>query len=145
MDFKDIKELIKIVNESDIDLFELDKNNVRIKICKQIKNNVISVETINEEKSQVKVQDSIQEKASDVVDGNIVEAPIVGTLYLKPSPKQEQFVKVGQKVNKGDVLCIIEAMKVMNEVTSNYSGEVVEILVQDGEMVEYSQPIFRII
>ena len=69
---------------------------------------------------------------------------MVGTFYLKPSPNAEPYVKVGQKVKKGDVLCIIEAMKLMNEIESEYDGIVEEILVKDSESVEYGQPLFRI-
>ena len=73
-----------------------------------------------------------------------VTSPIVGTLYLAAGPDKDNFVSIGAKVNKGDVLCIIEAMKLMNEIESEVSGEVVEILAQNEEMVEYGEPLFRI-
>ena len=82
-----------------------------------------------------------QEKAPE---GKTVKAPIVGTFYASPSPEKPPFVTVGQKVNKGDVLMIIESMKLMNEVQSEYSGTVKEILVQNGQAVEYDQPIMII-
>ena len=69
---------------------------------------------------------------------------MVGTFYIKPSPTAECYVEVGKEVQKGDVLCIIEAMKLMNEIESEYTGKVVEILVKDGDMVEYGTPLFRI-
>jgi acetyl-CoA carboxylase biotin carboxyl carrier protein len=71
-------------------------------------------------------------------------SPMVGTFYRKPSPDDPSFVEVGKKVNQGDVLCIVEAMKVMNEIQSEIKGEIVEILVEDGASVEYSQPLFKI-
>ena len=77
-------------------------------------------------------------------EGNIVKSPMVGTFYIKPSPTAEAYVEVGKEVKKGDVLCIIEAMKLMNEIESEYAGTVVEILVKDGETVEYGTPLFRI-
>ncbi len=75
---------------------------------------------------------------------NIVKSPMVGTFYSKPSPKAEAFVKVGDKVKKGDVICIVEAMKLMNEVESEFDGEVVEICCKDDEMVEYGQALIKI-
>lgn len=77
-------------------------------------------------------------------DGNIVKSPMVGTFYSKSSPTAEPFVKRGSKVKKGDTLCIIEAMKLMNEIESEFDGEIVDILVNDDEMVEYGQALFVI-
>ena len=79
-----------------------------------------------------------------VMDGNVVKSPMVGTFYSKSSPTADTFVKKGSKVKKGDTLCIIEAMKLMNEIESEYDGEIVEILVNDDDMVEYGQPLFII-
>ena len=76
--------------------------------------------------------------------GNIIKSPMVGTFYLKPSPAAEPYIEIGKEVKKGDVLCIIEAMKLMNEIESEYTGKVTEILVKDGETVEYGTPLFRI-
>lgn len=78
------------------------------------------------------------------VSGNVVKAPLVGTFYAAPSPDKPPFVKVGQQVKKGDVIMIIESMKLMNEVQSDFDGTVAEILVQNGEAVEYDQPIMII-
>ena len=74
----------------------------------------------------------------------VFKSPRVGTFYRKPSPDDPACVEVGKKVKVGDVLCIVEAMKVMNEIQSDISGEIVEILVEDSESVEYSQPLFKI-
>lgn len=78
------------------------------------------------------------------VVGNVVKSPIVGTFYKAPAPGSEPFVKVGSKVSRGDVICIVEAMKMLNEIESEFDGEVTQILVQDGEMVEFGQPIMVI-
>lgn len=77
-------------------------------------------------------------------EGNVVKSPMVGTFYSKSSPTAESFVKIGSKVKKGDTLCIIEAMKLMNEIESEFDGEIVDILVNDDEMVEYGQALFVI-
>ena len=82
--------------------------------------------------------------SAPVLSGNIVKSPIVGTFYAAPAPGKAPYVTVGASVNKGDVLFIIESMKLMNEVTSEFSGKVAEILVKDGEAVEFDQPILRI-
>lgn len=76
--------------------------------------------------------------------GNIIKSPMVGTFYLKPSPTAEPYIELGKDVKKGDVLCIIEAMKLMNEIEAEYTGKVTEILVKDGEAVEYGTPLLRI-
>ena len=85
---------------------------------------------------QVQEIEATEKKENEIKEGNIVKSPMVGTFYSKPSPNSDSFVKVGQKVKKGDVLCIIEAMKLMNEIESEFDGEVVEILVKDEETVE---------
>ncbi len=82
--------------------------------------------------------------AEKAVSGNVVKAPIVGTFYAASSPDKPPFVKVGQQVKKGDVIMIIESMKLMNEVQSDFDGTVAEILVKNGEAVEYDQPIMII-
>ncbi|NLW11828.1 MAG: acetyl-CoA carboxylase biotin carboxyl carrier protein [Clostridiaceae bacterium] len=77
--------------------------------------------------------------------GEIVKSPVVGIYYSSPSPDNDSFVRHGSRIEKGDPLCIIEAMKLMNEVSSPCSGEIAEILVENGQRVEYGQPLFRIV
>lgn len=84
------------------------------------------------------------EEKTETISGNIVKSPIVGTFYAAPSPEKPAFVKVGDSVKKGDVIMIIESMKLMNEVQSDFDGVVAEILVSDGQAVEYDQPIMII-
>lgn len=106
------------------------------------KNSVNSVKSISVSDCVVDQSDVLEsEKKSS---GNIVKSPIVGTFYSTPSPGKPPFVKVGDKVNKGDVIYIIESMKLMNEVKSEFTGVVKEILVESGESVEYGQPIMII-
>lgn len=87
----------------------------------------------------------VTEEVAPISGGHLVESPIVGTFYTAAGPDSEDFVKVGSKVNKGDVLCIIEAMKLMNEIEADQSGEIAEILVANEAGVEYGQPLFRIV
>ena len=82
--------------------------------------------------------------AEAAVSGNIITSPIVGTFYAAPSPEKPAFVKVGDAVNAGDVVCIIESMKLMNEINSEFSGKVAEIYAKDGQAVEYGQKLMRI-
>ena len=90
----------------------------------------------------IQAQAPVEVKTENKIDGNIVKSPMVGTFYSKSSPTVEPFVKIGSKVKKGDTLCIIEAMKLMNEIESDVSGKIVEVLVNDGEPVEYGMPLF---
>lgn len=85
-----------------------------------------------------------ENKTEDTTSGNIVKSPIVGTFYAAPSPDKPAFVKVGDKVKKGDVIMIIESMKLMNEIQSDFDGVVDKILVSDGQAVEYDQPVMII-
>ncbi|MGI5959818.1 MAG: acetyl-CoA carboxylase biotin carboxyl carrier protein [Massiliimalia sp.] len=85
-----------------------------------------------------------EETGEAPVSGNVVKSPIIGTFYAAPSPDKDAFAPVGKQVRQGDVLFIIESMKLMNEVQSEFDGEVVEVLVKDGEPVEYDQPIMVI-
>lgn len=105
-------------------------------------NNTSAVQT-----EQEQIRENIVNEEVEVVEeipGNIVESPIVGTFYSAANPDSEPFAKLGQKVKKGDVLCIVEAMKLMNEIEAEYDGEIVEIYVENEEMVEFGQPLFKI-
>ena len=85
-------------------------------------------------------QDSSEKKS-----GNVIKSPLVGTFYAAPSPEAEPYVKVGDTVKKGQVLGLIEAMKLMNEIESDFDGTVAEVYVKNGESVEYGMPLFRIV
>ena len=96
---------------------------------------------------QVKVIEDIEENTvkEEIKCGNIVKSPMVGTFYSKSSPTSNPYVEIGAEVNKETILCIIEAMKLMNEIESEFNGKIAEVLVKDGEAVEYGQPLFRIV
>ena len=84
------------------------------------------------------------EVAKPVLEGKEVVSPLVGVVYLKPSPDKDNFKQIGDHVKKGDILCIVEAMKVMNEIVSDVDGELVEVLVESEQIVEFNQPLFRV-
>lgn len=153
MDYSSIKELIKIIDDSSLTNFELELDGTVVKMSKnQVA--VVADESAKEVKavkkevskavSSVVAAEVKEETVEKVEGGNLVTAPIVGTFYASSAPGKAPFVKVGDKVNKGDVICIVEAMKIMNEITSEFSGEVVEVFVKEEDMVEYGQPLFRI-
>lgn len=153
MDYKAIEELIKTVSASKLTLLELESEGIKIKMEK--KNEVVSIERIPEVVKTIAVEAQTEEKAEIAKteevkvetkkEGTVVVSPIVGTFYNSPGPDAKPFVEVGSKVKKGEVLCIIEAMKLMNEIQCEVDGEVTEILVKPEQMVEYGQPLFRIV
>lgn len=143
MDIKDIKDLIVTINNTDIETVEIKKSDIQVLITK----------SKSQENHMVKPDDSIKERVVkeekeylplEDEDIFLVESPMVGTYYGAPSPDADPFVKVGDRVEKGQTLCIIEAMKIMNEIESEISGEIVEILANDEDIVEYGQALMKI-
>lgn len=164
MDLKDIKELIEQIDKSDIAYFEAKVGDGFVKMDKSLNRNYgdagnyqeskvvpvsvsapMVVESSKEVTSIVNEDKKVVEDAK-VSDDNIVEikAPIVGSFYVSASPDKPPYVEVGSRVKKGDVLCIIEAMKLMNEIESDVDGEVVEVMAQNQAFVEYGAPLFKI-
>lgn len=132
MDFKQIQNIIKDFENSNITNLEIELDNFKIKLVK-------NATSIIEEPQTLKVKK--EEVDSEVYQ---VKSPLVGTFYVAKSPKDEPFVSIGQKVNKGDTLCIIEAMKIMNEITAPVAGEIRDILVKNGEAVGFDEVLFTI-
>lgn len=142
MNYDDIKRLIEDMGNSKLTEINIDfPDGTKIGMKKEIGNIVENQKVVIQE---VEPQVASTENKTQENEGNIVKSPMVGTFYLRPDPNSEPYVEVGKVVKKGDVLCIIEAMKLMNEIESEFDGEVAEILVKDGEMVEYGKPLFRI-
>tara|TARA_B100000282_G_scaffold141613_1_gene101826 strand:- start:30 stop:467 length:438 start_codon:yes stop_codon:yes gene_type:complete len=144
MDIRKIKTLIEMLEESNLNEIEVSQGDESVRISKgkdpldYIENNQINTSI----SSQEKVSKNEDETRKFV--GNQVKAPLVGTFYRKPSPDSDPFVKVGDIVKKGQVLCIIEAMKMMNEIKSEFGGEVSSIEIEDGQPVEFGQTIIVI-
>lgn len=144
MEYEKIKQLMDDMGNSKLTAVEIDfPDGTKISLKKEGRPETIVVkqEEVKQKKEETK-QEIVEEKVQE--EGNIVTSPMVGTFYLKPSPTSEPYVQVGKEVKKGDTLCIIEAMKLMNEIESELTGTIAEILVQDGESVEYGKPLFRI-
>lgn len=147
MEYEKIKQLIDDMGDSKLTAIDIDfPDGTKISMKKEIKYEVVSnsqtiVKDCNEANATTEVMET---KKEDVQEGNIVKSPMVGTFYLKPAPTSAPYVEVGKQVKTGDTLCIIEAMKLMNEIESEFTGTVKEILVTDGQAVEYGTPLFRI-
>ena len=145
MDFRKIKTLIEMLEASNLNEIEVSQGEESVRISKssgEIKVLQDSNIGINNESQSINKIDNNQ--IENEIKGNQVTSPIVGTFYRKPSPDKEPFVKVGDIVNKGDVLCIIEAMKMMNEIKSEFDGKISSIEVDDGQPVEFGQTIIVI-
>ena len=144
MEYEKLKQLIDDIGNSKLTSLEIEfPDGTKINAKKENENVVttqVPVEVISDKTVEVKNANNTDNKE----DGNIVKSPMVGTFYIKPSPTANPYVEIGKHVNKGDILCIIEAMKLMNEIESEYDGEIAEIYVKDGEAVEYGKPLFRI-
>lgn len=162
MKFDEVKELIELINNSDLSYFEMKDDKEFIKMDKSITRNYVSdlsednnlnksliadlskdVESKQNTKENIK-EDNISQNNNDDDDTEIIASPIVGTFYEAMSPEQPPLVNVGQKINKGEVVCIVEAMKLMNEISAEFDCEIVSVLSENGKMVEYGQPLFKV-
>ena len=161
MDYKNIQELIKAMSDSKLTSLEVETDGVHIKMKKeeaQLKGSLVSNDSVEKEVKYIdKALDEVSlekvlidkrieiKEEIKVIDNTIsIKSPIVGTFYNSSSPEDAPFVSVGSKVKKGEVLCIIEAMKLMNEIEADENYEVIEVLVGNQDMVEYGQEIFKV-
>lgn len=148
MDKKKLREIIAVFKESGLAKMEISESNEEGNYSVKLENAVaaapapVQLVSLPEPK-----QDESQASSAEIKDFNKyrdVKSPMVGIFYTAPSPDAEPFVKVGQKVKKGDTLCIIEAMKLMNDVVAEEDGEIVEICAENGSLVEFGQVLFKI-
>ena len=147
MDIRKVKKLIELIEESGVSEIEIKEGEESVRVTR---NNLphITRELISD--SQTVVVDKTVDPVPDTKplaseeDGKIVKSPMVGTFYAAPSPEALPFVKIGQTIKDGDPLCIIEAMKTMNPIESEFSGRIKAILVDNGSPVEFNQPLFVI-
>ena len=148
MNLKEIKELINLMNENGLVELEIEKDGTSIRLKKTASGYETSSAPVVIERARAHQDTLAQEPAesSDKIAEKTVEikSPMVGTLYRAPSPESPAYVEVGQVIEPGQVICIIEAMKLMNEIKSEIKGKVIEILVDNAEPVEFGQPMFII-
>ena len=152
MDLNLIKKLVKIVDSSTITDLEIEEEGLKIKVAKKIRNsnNIVQPQTVVNSETvaptpKPAVESSAVEQAEESTENLYeIKSPIVGTFYRAPAPDADAYVQVGDSVSVGSVLCIVEAMKLMNEIESDASGKIVKILVENGKPVEYNQPLFLI-
>lgn len=142
MNIKQIRELAQIVRENGLSALEVSENESRIRIECEKKPDAGAVDAPAQELQLVKVP--AEEAPVDFNRAREIKSPMVGVFYAASSPESRPFVELGSKVKKGDVVCIVEAMKLMNEITADVDGEVVDICVRNGEVVEYGQPLFKL-
>ena len=148
MDFKEIRELIRVFDKSELNKLKVKEGEFEISMQRGFESGVTTV-TTSAPVAQVATASAapvaVSAPVADTVvraAGETINSPMVGTYYSSPSPESPSFVKVGGTVKKGQTLCILEAMKIMNEVEAEFDCKIVEILVTDGNPVEYDMPIF---
>lgn len=151
MNIKEIKEILVLMKENDLCEIEIEKEGIKLKLKKEASGNFVTEPVVHSVRSAVRsaqaAQDSLPapaQAAAPAANGTQIKSPMVGTFYASPAPDQPAYISVGQTVKPGDVLCIIEAMKLMNEIKSDIGGVIEEILVKNGEPLEFDQPLFRV-
>lgn len=140
IDIATLKEYIKVLEESSLQTLELSDGKDSIYLEKPS----TAVAAAPVAAPAAPAASAPVQEAAPVDNGKTINAPIVGVFYAAPSPDSEPYVTVGKRVNKGDTVCIIEAMKCMNEIQAEFDGEITEVLVNNGDLVEFDQPLFRI-
>ncbi len=149
MNLKEIKEMISLMNDNSLMELEVEKEGMRIRLKKTSVQNienfsapiVIQKEKINEQQRPKEITLNGEKSAANSVE---IKSPMVGTFYRAPQPEAPPYAEIGQIIEPGQVICIIEAMKLMNEIKSEIKGKILEILVDNAEPVEFGQPIFLI-
>jgi acetyl-CoA carboxylase biotin carboxyl carrier protein len=142
MDIRKIKKLIGMLQDSDLTEIEVKEGEESVRIVRgnaqplEVKSSFITADSLNAQSEN----NEVLENAS----GSAIKSPIVGTFYRKPGPDQPPFVEIGSQVNAGDVVCIVEAMKMMNEIKSEFTGKVSTINIEDGQPVEFDQSLIVI-
>ncbi len=155
MDLKLVKNILTLISESDVDEVSIEEGGFKIKVKKQSESNLQTVHyqmpvqqqpvSAPQAAAQPATQTASETKPSaSTDDGEVVKSPIVGTFYEASSPDADPFVKVGDHVKKGQTLCIVEAMKIMNEIEAEFSGTIQKIVAENGSPVEFDQPLFII-
>ena len=147
MDLRKIKKLIEMLQESDLNEIEVreGEESVRINREKEVQHFVqAQSEKVSNAKKSVSKRGSLEEDKDEDLNLKNIKSPMVGTFYRKPAPDKSPFIEVGQKINIGDTVCIVEAMKMMNQVKSEFEGTIKETHIQDGQPVEFDQTLISV-
>lgn len=151
MDFKEIKELIRVFDKSELNKLKVKEGEFEVAMQKGFEGGTVvttsapvAAPAVAAAPVAAPAAEAAPVAAPAAVAGDAINSPMVGTFYASPSPEAPAFVKVGDTVKKGQTLCILEAMKIMNEVEAEFDCKIVEILVEDGNPVEYDMPIFAV-
>ncbi|MGA9468788.1 MAG: acetyl-CoA carboxylase biotin carboxyl carrier protein [Exiguobacterium marinum] len=146
MQIDQIKELIQLLDQSSVHEMELETSDFKLSLKKETQQTgsvpVMQTQAIASPAPQV--EENIEQLAPEKASYRTITSPMVGTFYSRPAPDKEAFVNVGERVESGQVVCILEAMKLFNDVEAEISGEIVEVLVTDGDLVEFGQPLFSV-
>ena len=146
MDIRKIKKLIELVDETDITEIEISEGEESVRISRQAAP-IATVAAVAPAAAPVALQPvaPVEEAADNaIVSGHAVKSPMVGTFYRASSPNAPSFVEVGQTVSEGETICIIEAMKILNQIEADKSGTIKQVLIENGQPVEFDQPLFII-
>ncbi|MBL7073191.1 MAG: acetyl-CoA carboxylase biotin carboxyl carrier protein [Candidatus Omnitrophica bacterium] len=143
MNIKKIRELVEIMNENDLTEVEIEQDGVKVKLAKKAHGAIEHSFAVPQYRKEETVSVESAPKAP-TENGKEIKSPMVGTFYRAPSPEIDPYVEAGDVVQKGDVLCIVEAMKVMNEVKAECGGRITKICVENAEPVEFEQVMFLI-
>ena len=147
MDIRKIKKLIELLEQTNLAEIEIHEDNESVRISRfssNITHQSVETNTIQQASPEQTSPPAVETAAEEKILGHIVKSPMVGTAYLAASPGTKPFTEIGQSVQSGDVLCIIEAMKMFNEIEADASGKITVIHVENGQPVEYNQPLFTI-
>lgn len=157
MNTERLKKIIKIIEQAQIDSLCIEENGFKLSYQK----NTLTTSTVSDHMSHESlytdpivhtsentdnliIEDQPTKEEDEDVEFQEITSPMIGTFYSRPNPEAEPYVTIGSKVSEHDVVCVVEAMKLLNEVSANVQGEVVEILVEDGQVIEFGQPLFKV-
>ena len=148
MDIRKVKKLIEMLESSELEVIEIQEGEESVRLVKKQTETVVSHVTQNlpDPVTEKTVIGHSQEALSTIkaADGEVITSPMVGTYYAAPSPGAKPFISVGDEIQEGDIVCIVEAMKMMNEIKSDFSGKVTSVLVENSEPVEFGQALFTV-
>ena len=145
MDIRKVKKLIEMLESSELEVIEIQEGEESVRLVKKQTETVVT-QNLADPVTEKTVIRHPQEALSTIkaAEGEVITSPMVGTFYAAPSPGAKPFISVGDEIQEGDIVCIVEAMKMMNEIKSDFSGKVTSVLVENSEPVEFGQALFTV-